>query len=231
MHVSLTGLMLRSMVRNGLVLALLAAMTLAGCATTLVPGPGATPVPAGRVTGAAANAAGVTVMAWPEAWTAAPRSLSTIVTPFLVTIDNAGRVPIRVRHDDFELVSADGRHLVSRSPYQVTGFALERAPYPFLYAGPGFGFYRPYRWGWGPLGDPFWDDIYYRDPWVRVPLPTADMVAMALPETVVQPGGRVTGFLYFDHAGRSVTQVDLTAQLHDASGAPLGVVTIPFVGR
>jgi hypothetical protein len=216
---------------RGLVAVVLAAVLTTGCATTLVPGPGATPVPAGRVTGAAASAAGVTVMAWPEAWTAAPRSLPTLVTPFLVTIDNAGSVPIRVRHDDFELVTADGGRLAARGPYQITGFALERAPYPYLYAGPGFGFYRPYRWGWGPFGDPFWDEMYFRDPWVRVPMPTADMVAMALPETVVQPGGRVTGFLYFEHAGRSVKQVDLTAQLHDASGAPLGVVTIPFVGN
>lgn len=203
-----------------------------GCATTLVPAPEAQTVPAGRITGASAAVAGVTVMAWPDAWSAAPRSLPVIVTPFLVTIDNAGTVPLRVRHDDFQLVSGDGRRLVARGPYEVTGYATERAPYP-MYAGPGFGLYRWHRWGWGPLGDPFWDAPYYPyyDPWVRVPLPTADMVAMALPETVVPPGGRVTGFLYFDHVGRDAERVSFTAQLADVSGARLGAVTIPFVRR
>jgi len=211
--------------RVSLLAVILFALGAMGCATTtLVPAPGAQPVPAGRVTGAAASAAGVTVMAWPEAWSAAPRSLPAVVTPFLVAIDNGGTVALRVRHDDFEVVSANGRRLGARSPYEITGYTFERAWSPFIVAGPPLGPYAWRRWGWD-------DPYYYSDPWVRVPLPTADMVAMALPETVVAPGGRVTGFLYFDRLGRGVTSVDFTARLADTSGARLGVVTIPFVSR
>ncbi|MGH7565021.1 MAG: hypothetical protein ACREK5_11470 [Gemmatimonadota bacterium] len=49
-------------------------------------------------------------------------------------------------------------------------------------------------------------------------LPTSDMVSGALPEAVVEPGDRVTGFVYFlddddqvdlDHAGRVTFQAEV----------------------
>jgi hypothetical protein len=93
----------------------------------------------------------------------------------------------------------------------------------------GFG----YRRGWGhgyPFYDPFFYDDYYYPIQVRVPLPTGDMVAMALPETVVEPGGRAEGFLYFERGWRDAAAVNFTARLVDAgSGAPVATIAIPFV--
>ena len=214
---------------RALLLALLTVLA-AACATTrLVPAPGARTVASSQGEGGEGSAAGVTVRAWPQAWSGFTRSLPAVVTPFLVTIDNGGSVPIRVRHEDFALVAADGRRLDARSPYEVRGYATERLPYPYMYAGPPLAL--RHRWGWGPFDDPFWGSPWYGDPWIHVPLPTPDMVGLALAETAVPPGGRVTGFLYFDHAGRRDGELALTAQLQDANGERLGRVSIPFVMR
>ncbi|HKY60237.1 MAG TPA: hypothetical protein VJP59_04420, partial [Gemmatimonadota bacterium] len=78
-----------------------------------------------------------------------------------------------------------------------------------------YGFFRFGPYGrLGYIGYPF-DDI---DRFERVELPTSDMVSGALPEAVVEPGDRVTGFVYFvddddhvdlDHAGRVTFQAEL----------------------
>ena len=51
----------------------------------------------------------------------------------------------------------------------------------------------------GPLMcDPFFYASYYPR-FVQLQLATGDMVQKALPEGALQPGGRMTGFLYFDN--------------------------------
>ena len=63
-----------------------------------------------------------------------------------------------------------------------------------------------------------------------MPLPTGDMVQMALPERVLEPGARAEGFLYFDRVDRKAKRVDFTARLVNAtSGDQIGTITIPFV--
>jgi hypothetical protein len=69
----------------------------------------------------------------------------------------------------------------------------------------------------------------YRPVFRRVELPTGDMVPKALPEGVVDPGGRASGFLYFEEVG-DVERADFIARLVDAStGARLGSVSIAFL--
>ena len=216
-------------VPRALLLALLVLLTTACTTTRLVPAPSARTVASSQGEGGEGSAAGVTVRAWPQAWNAFPRSLPAVVTPFLVTIDNGGSVPIRVRHEHFALVAADGRRLAARSPYELRGYATEPVAYPYMYAGPPLAL--RHRWGWGPFDDPFWGNPWYGDPWIRVPLPTPDMVGLALAESAVPPGSRVTGFLYFDHASRSDGELALTAQLEGATGERLGWISIPFVMR
>jgi hypothetical protein len=215
---------------------LLSALAFAGCAARLIPAPGAQIVP-GPGPGAVAREAGVQISAHVDAWTGWPPSLGTVVLPILVTVENGGTVPLRVRRDDFALVTARGARLPARGPYEVVGYAMEPAPAGFAYPrfsfGVGFGAYR----GWGvgvgvPLyyGDPFFYDDFYYPLHVRVALPTGDMVQMALPERVLEPGARAQGFLYFDRVKRSAERVDFTARLVDAAtGAQIGTLAIPFV--
>ncbi len=61
-------------------------------------------------------------------------------------------------------------------------------------------------------------------------LPSREMMERALPEGVVDSGGRVSGFLYFQHVDRREAQVSLEMKLVDAkTGESLGHLTIPFV--
>jgi hypothetical protein len=217
-----------------------AVLLLAGCVTTLVPAPGAVVVP-GPGQGAAARADGVQVVVRFGAWNGRPLNLESVVTPVLVVIDNAGAVPLRIRHEEFALVSADGRTFAARPPFAVegvvwdtppAGYALPRASFGF-----GFGVGRrigPGGWGLGlgyPFYDPFFYDDYYYPLQIPVRLPTPDMVQLALPESVVEAGARASGFVYFERV-RDVDQVDFTARLVDArSGQPIGTARIPFVAR
>lgn len=74
-------------------------------------------------------------------------------------------------------------------------------------------------------GVPIYDGKYVTNPgyWDRfgplmraVELPTSDMLRKGLPEGVLEPGGRVTGFLYFEGIGPDVDRVRLLADFPDA---------------
>jgi hypothetical protein len=68
-------------------------------------------------------------------------------------------------------------------------------PYPYAY---------PYWWGY-----PY--PYYY-----QVPIPSQDMMNQALPEGVVEDGGRVAGFLYFQRLVGKETRLRFEAQFADA---------------
>jgi hypothetical protein len=59
-------------------------------------------------------------------------------------------------------------------------------------------------------------------------LPTSDMLQRALPEGVLAPGGRISGFVYFDHV-LDVVHVTFVAHLIEVGGDELGMIGIPFV--
>ena len=215
------------------------ALALSGCASHLVPGPGARIVP-GPGEGAAASAAGVTITARVDAWTAFPSTLSLVVTPLLITVENGGSVPVRVGRGLFALVTPEGVRFAAQAPQEIGGIVGTPAPggvvaYPRVGFGFGLGaghFGRGIGGGIGVgFGDPFYDDYYYPS-MVDVRLPTPDMIQLALPEAVVDPGGRASGYLYFPRHWREAKRVDLVARVVDARSTELGSVSIPFeVGK
>jgi hypothetical protein len=228
----------RTMSRRGIVAAtgaLVAALAVAlvGCATQLRPAPEAVMLP-GPGQAAVAEAAGVRIVASADAWRGDPEGLERVVTPMLVRVENDGAVAVQVRYEDFALVAADGRRFVAIPPFNVRGVVstLDRGGYPVY----GFGvspFYPHLAVAPGiyPF-DPFYP--FYYDPywpyWHRwVTLPTGDMVQKALPEGVLQPGGRATGFLYFEDVAKA-RRVTFEARLpvRDADNRTVSV-TIPFV--
>nr|QKW93760.1 starvation lipoprotein Slp [Vitiosangium cumulatum] len=116
---------------------------------------------------------------------------------------------------------------------------------PWGYGFPGWygsGWYGPGwhgpGWWYGPgLYDPWLVPGWYGPGWYGPytywvppePLPTQDMVRKALPEGTLNPGGNVTGFLYFQSVGNREGQVTLQARLVDAhTGEQFGAVSIPF---
>jgi hypothetical protein len=206
-----------------------AVLLLAGCAPHLRPAPDAQLVP-GPGQGAAAEGAGVRVVARAGAWHAWPPHLSSVVVPMLVSVENHSTTAVRLRYQDFALVSPDGRRFPALAPFEIQGVVMEPVP---GYARPLGPFLVRDVFGRLVFVDPWFGDPFSRD-WtlprtVAVTLPTADMVQLALPERVVEPGGRVSGFLYFPRL-RRVAAVTFTARLLSEPGhEPLATLTIPFL--
>ena len=204
------------------VLLVAAALLASSCAHQLVPAPGAQ-IADERGKSAVATVAGVTVVVNADAWRGLPATLDSIVTPLLVTIDNQGGRPVRVRQDLLALRGPGETRFTARSPLEIDGYVSEPASA------------MPY----GAYGyDPFWHTglgPYRRhDPWPpsrRLSLPTRDMVERALPEGTVEPGARTTGFAFFDRAKlEKGAPLEFTMDLVDArTNERLGDVRIPFV--
>lgn len=217
-----------------------------GCSATLHPALGVAVIP-GMGEGAAAESAGVRIIARAQAWRGHPADLRGVVTPILVTIQNNSSRPLRVSPASFAL-AGDGRTYAALPPFEITGSVSEPAGYAAV---PWYGFgppylppyhYRPWpypfrRWpydhpGWSAFPevlDPWYYDRYY-PVYREVPLPTGDMVQKALPEGVVEPGSSVSGFLYFEDIGRARGGVTFTADITDArTGERVTTIRIPFV--
>ncbi|HEU5321801.1 MAG TPA: hypothetical protein VFX28_13430 [Methylomirabilota bacterium] len=205
---------------------LVLSLTVGACAARLEPAPGARLVGGGKP-GVVASAAGITLVARTDAWTGRPRALEAKVIPVLVTLENGSDRPVRVRHEDFALVAEDGRRFAGVAPFDIDGVVTEPvAALPLAVA-------RPYHWRFGlgaPLYDPFLYDPLWTPAFAAVPLPTPDMVQLALPERVLAPQDRATGFVYFPRPPRDVRRLDLTARLVDArTGESVGTLVIPLV--
>lgn len=201
--------------RGRMLLLVLATVVLAGgCAARLVPAPGATTLP-GRGAGA---------------WNARPPSLEQEVIPMLAQVENGGAGALRVRHGEFALVGADGLRVAARPPSELDSVVSEPVASGFPRGGlgvpPCFSRFQP---GWSAVHDPFF--VAPRCPaYASVALPTGDMVQLALPETVVEPGGRAAGFAYFERPRAKASRLDFTAGLVDArTGEALATAVIPFV--
>lgn len=211
------------------------AVSLMGCSTTpdLVPAPGAQPAPPGPGKGAVAEVRGVRVVARSDAWSGFPPNLDR-VTPILVTIENDGTVPIRIRYNEFALVApSTGESFAAIPPFNIRGTEVEPVTalgYSGFWVAP---YYAPYYPRLRPYHGAFPFDQYYYDryypTWVDIELPTGDMVQKALPEGVLDPGGRVTGYLYFENVERGTGMVEFTKDVvNAATGATLGTIKIPF---
>jgi len=207
-----------------------------GCAGTpqLSPVAGAQPAPPGPGRGASDTVEGVTVVARSQAWTGFPRRLDE-VTPVQVSIENRGDFPLRVRYDEFALVGPVQRYRAI-PPFDIRGREVERVT-DYVRSPIRRGFYRPYglRRGFFPYGpyglyDPYGGPYSgYSPGFVDIELPTGDMIQKALPEDVLMPGDRITGFLYFENVERDDALVDFRMELEDANtGERRGTVSIPF---
>lgn len=215
---------------------------LGGSATTsLSPAPGDLTLP-GQPDAAVDSVSGVIVVAQADAW-AGDYAVSDAVQPVFVTIDNGSAVPLRVRYGDFALISPDGRRYSALPPFAVEGEmaspllaggyapfdavsfdaeGFEVAPY-FAPLYPSLGVYDdPYD-----FYDPAYYDLYYQD-LVDAIEPTVEMLSLALPEGVISPGGRVTGYLYFQLVDPGVPSVTFREDLVGVGTGAFGEVSIPF---
>lgn len=185
---------------------------------------------------------GVEVSAASNAWSGSPDVLEH-VTPLRVTIRNDSGEPVRVHLSEMRLVDPTGKVYAALPLYLVNGQAeIERHVYV---PNPGFGYdgyfvdgpYGSYYPGIGvyDYGYPYdyygyYDYARYYTYWDTVPLPTQRMVDLAVPEGVVDTGGYVSGFVYFERvdpeaSSQATFQLDL---VNAQSGNRMGQVDLRF---
>jgi len=181
----------------------------------------------------------VRVIAQAREWPG-PARIAEVVTPLRIIIENGSTKPLQVRYSSFKLTGPNGEHYHAIPPRRVTGvvdteeyirpgFTYSRfyaAPYFYnyysgvpTYSGE-FSLEAPYH----ELYDGYWDG--------RAILPTPEMIARALPEGVLNPGGRLDGYVYFEvpqqPKGAGVAlQVDLKAT--DGAPEPFISLKLPLV--
>ena len=217
------------------------ALALSACADTLRPAADAIPAAGG---GATASAADVSIVTMTPDFPGIV-DIESAVTPMKVRITNNGSTPVRIRYADFKLADPSGGTYAALPLYKIDstvttslplsgyapighpGFFYNRfrvAPY---YAGlyPGM---RWYRGGFGYAGPYGWD--YYDRAFgqAEVQLPTDAMRKNVLPEGVLDPGGSLQGWLYFQHVSPSVKHVSFDATITSERGVALGDLAIPY---
>ena len=220
----------------------LACAVASGCAQDegLVPAPQAMVVPADR---SVAYDEGGNVALWVDgdAWRGQPRDLEEVMTPIWVTLQNRGPKAVRVMYRDLGLEMPSGIRVTPLPPFSMQTEGPVRTSAIHVPATHHFGYfiypshrlyhpglttwYRPWPY------DPFFYDTYYA--YWRVPLPTEDMLRSALPEGVLEPGGSVSGFVFFPDIPKQARGVftfraKLAEETHATTVASLDV---PFVRK
>ena len=215
-----------------IILALVGAM---GCVqrSELIPAPEVnTPTEAPKV--ATAEAAGVRVVVSPDKWQDQPQRLPYI-QDLHVTVENQSGVPLRLRYSEFELVSTTGFAASPLPPYQIEQTAVDPIPHPAFYAdrfrvAPHYVQHFPTLGPWPSRFD--FDEGFYRHQYSlwEPQLPTREMLEQAIPEGVIDDGGKVSGFLYFQELNPDMARVTFTIELINANTEEnFGVVRIPFI--
>lgn len=161
------------------------------------------------------------------------------VTPLRVIIENRGKQPIAIRYSDFVLADSNDNHYAALPPFQAQGNVIVQ-PKDHGPLAPGFDSSEfkiaPYLHQVYPqmgVYDEFAADAPYYSTyyayWENKSLPTADMLSMALPEGVLNPGGHLAGWLYFQKVNDNVEQLDLRAAFADPkTGATVARFELPF---
>lgn len=187
---------------------------------------------------------GVAATVEADSWTGDPR-IEAYLTPLRVELENNSEHPLRLRYDHFALIAQeDGSRYSALPPYaveeEVDGDPVAVHPGPI--SEPGFrhrGFHvAPYYadvypgihyWSHSFAYDPYYYD-YYADYWVENEMPSEEMLQKVLPEGVIDPGGSVSGFLFFEHVPPSVEKVQFHYELTNAeNGQRFGVISFPLL--
>src|SRR5690606_22533955 len=162
---------------------------------------------------ASARVAGVRVRVYGDTTLALPDSAVDDVTPVRLVVENHGDEPVRLRYRELTLVEPSGHQRLALPPL-VEGAELPAGVrtafgHTRFLVTPDYERVHTSLSTWpGPFAvDPYYGPTYYTR-WAP-PLPTAEMVSRALPEGVLEPGGRVDGLVYFEGVSVFSQQVTL----------------------
>jgi hypothetical protein len=199
------------------------------------------PAPTAHIVSSESRAAysqvdGVRCAAEAGAWGGRTGDLTGDIVPLKVWVENRSGRAIRLLAQDFVLVGKSGR---SYRPIPVLPLGDGEGPAPPhvepMYAGTKFyvaprlhGVYatlEPWR---APLQRD--EDLYDRQfrRWGKQH-PTVEMLRMALPEGVLDDGGMISGFLYFEDPRRGEDRLTFEADFgRDDGSGTVAAIEIPF---
>lgn len=144
-----------------------------------------------------------------------------------VVLSQTSRRDIKIVLASFQQQSPSGQAGAHAQP--APAVVQSRVVANRFYIAPHFAWYYP---GWAAWPYPFaYDPFYYDRLMAYLPkeLPTKDMLAEALPAGVLQAGGQVSGFVYFQGIGDRESRVKFEMDLVDANNNErLGQVSLPF---
>lgn len=162
-----------------------------------------------------------------------PAGTEEAVAAVRLRVRNLSDEPVRLRYREFRLREPSGREHAALPPWQIEAEALAGTSPAFTWdrffvAQP----YAPFVRGVAPWDGPFEVDPFYNSAffprWADA-LPTEEMMAQALPEGVLIPGGSVEGLLYFeDYPGQRQLVTFHFDVVNANTNARMGRIEIPF---
>jgi hypothetical protein len=167
------------------------------------------------------------------------------VTAVRAVVQNRTDEPVLIRYSDFKLWGSDGVPHRAIPPLNMAGAVAEPSsgglhaqsrPIEPAFLQRGFRLAPHYRGRYRRIDahDAAFDhDPWYHDDshhyWGSSP-PTREMVSSAIPEGVLEPGGYLAGYLYFQKLDRYARNVRLQAVLQSAfTGESIAMVELAFV--
>ncbi len=191
----------------------------------------------GRSSLAVESRSGVTVTADGSVWDSSPKNVATELTPVWVTLHNETGRSLRVQYDEFTLKGASGAVYVALAPYVLPASGSK----PVFVVKDGGDFdkfqvaaYLAPVYPWLPV----WTGPLAHGPSIysvasRAGLPTDSMLERALPEGVLENGGSVSGFLYFQKVDARESRATLQLGLQEPTPAwqptrQVAAIDIPF---
>ena len=212
---------------------LLALVLSVGCGHgKLVPASSANVVP-GAPGAAVLMVDGVRCSADVAAWSSRPGVLPSFVTPVKVRITNSSGTPVRLLYEAFTLVGKSGQkyHPIPVVPIDAepgTGKLSPMYASSKFYVAPQFhGVYNSLEPWPQPLGRDA--DLYAREYRRWGHQPPTEVVRKGLPEGVLEDGGVVSGFLYFESPLGREDRVTFHAQFDKSDGQDtIASMKIPF---
>ncbi len=206
----------------------------AGCGHAhLMPAPSAAVVP-GAPGAAFSLASGVRCSADVAGWEGRPDDLPDTVTPVKVRLMNSSGKPLRVLYQEFALVGAEGRRYqpIPVLPLEPDASSPRLDP---IYAASKFfvsARYHDVYQGFDAWPQPLErDDDFYTTQFRRWgdQRPSFSALRKALPEGVLDNGGVISGYLYFETPIRREGAVTFEAELDDDAGqGTIASLKIPF---
>lgn len=181
------------------------------------------------------DVAGVRLYARGEAWDGSPANLGATVTPLAVRIENHSGGPIELVYDHFALVAADGREFHPLPLLPLSGRSAATSSLTPAYQPADFFIAPRFAPTYSRL--PAWRSALARDESLYMldyrkwsdGLPSPDVLLKGLPEGVLEDGGAISGFLYFDGEARRQGDVTFQADMIAGNGERrMALIEIPF---